>query len=415
MSSSRASVPLIPYHDSFVDAWRIRFLQQQLPAKFISLQKGTVISLLGAVGFLFLAIGTMLLFFSLRVVEHVVDYTDLSVAENAPTYFDIKVNEDMQAPIWIYYELDGFHQNHRRYASSVDEMQLRLAPHPHGHACRPWEFNPDGERQYYPCGLIAHSVFTDTYAVLAKGPKQSNFTLLELDASASTIAWKKESTRSRYHNMDPEGHAPGRVQENQEWFDMWLLKQFPPVECHQVDFTSQRFEPVTVATQDRTVLLPRRLPTPPPQGGGDKPETDSWENVHIELPKCKGYQTEHPECEFTKGGEPFACNAAAGYQQTVQSEWGVESPHFLVWMRMATYPKFRKAWAKISTPIRAGSVVRVHFTDEFETKSFGGRKAFVLSTSGPFGGRSNLGWIYLLVGAILLYYRCQGTLPGQRD
>eukprot|EP00971_Amphidinium_carterae_P000445 9273-Amphidinium_carterae.1 len=233
----------------------------------------------------------------------------------------------------------------------MDEQQLELHHHKPGHACHPWELNPTGEREDYPCGLVAHSVFTDKYVVLMKGPKSKNFTLLELDSSAQTIAWGRDALHDvGYHNMDPEGHLPGHDIENQAFFDMWLLKHFPPVICQQVDFAHQRFEPVTVATEEHIVRLPRR-------------HDASLEDVSIELPKCKGYRTEHPTCEFTKGREPFACDPGSGYQQVTQREWGVENGHFLVWMRIATYPTFRKAWAKISKPVLAGSIVRVHFTD----------------------------------------------------
>eukprot|EP00971_Amphidinium_carterae_P091299 1806998-Amphidinium_carterae.1 len=112
MSGSRASIPLIPQQDDIVSALRLRLSQQQLPAKFISLTRGTVISLIQATAFLFLGIGVALLLCSRNIVEHVVDYTDLSNSQDSATYFDIQVNEDMHPPIWIYYELDGFHQNH---------------------------------------------------------------------------------------------------------------------------------------------------------------------------------------------------------------------------------------------------------------------------------------------------------------
>ena len=47
-----------------------------------------------------------------------------SIAQNADNesalscYVDVKVEKDMKAPIYVYYELTGFYQNHRRCCSS---------------------------------------------------------------------------------------------------------------------------------------------------------------------------------------------------------------------------------------------------------------------------------------------------------
>lgn len=78
----------------------------------------------------------------------------------------IDIPNDIQPPILFYYRLTNFYQNHRRYVKSVDTEQLK------GHArsagdvrsgeCGPLDTAPDG-RPYYPCGLIANSMFNDTF------------------------------------------------------------------------------------------------------------------------------------------------------------------------------------------------------------------------------------------------------------
>lgn len=75
----------------------------------------------------------------------------------------------MEPPVYFYYRLTNFYQNHRRYAKSFNTDQLS------GKAvslkdikssdCSPLATTntTDGEKPYYPCGLAANSVFNDTF------------------------------------------------------------------------------------------------------------------------------------------------------------------------------------------------------------------------------------------------------------
>jgi len=36
----------------------------------------------------------------------------------------LEVKETMKAPVFVYYQLDNFYQNHRRYVKSKDYKQL---------------------------------------------------------------------------------------------------------------------------------------------------------------------------------------------------------------------------------------------------------------------------------------------------
>lgn len=53
---------------------------------------------------------------------------------------------------------------------------------------------------------------------------------------------------------------------------------------------------------------------------------------------------------------------------------GVEDEHFIVWMRTAALPNFRKLYAKINTDLEAGSVLAIDVDGNFEVNSFGGKK-----------------------------------------
>ena len=77
--------------------------------------------------------------------------------------FDIP--NDIGPPVLLYYRLTNFYQNHRRYVKSLDTSQLggnfisndTISTS----ACNPIKLAPNN-KTYYPCGLIANSLFNDT-------------------------------------------------------------------------------------------------------------------------------------------------------------------------------------------------------------------------------------------------------------
>ena len=81
------------------------------------------------------------------------------------------IPNDIAPPILFYYRLTNFYQNHRRYVKSFDVNQLKgndvsLSSIKSGE-CDPLDVAPAAngkpERPYYPCGLIANSMFNDTF------------------------------------------------------------------------------------------------------------------------------------------------------------------------------------------------------------------------------------------------------------
>lgn len=74
---------------------------------------------------------------------------------------DFTVPKTMQGPVYMYYRLTNFYQNHRLYIKNYDPEQLL------GHIvgsstlntnCGPLAYTADG-RVIYPCGLVANSMF----------------------------------------------------------------------------------------------------------------------------------------------------------------------------------------------------------------------------------------------------------------
>lgn len=81
-------------------------------------------------------------------------------------FFDIP--ESLGPPVFLYYKLTNFYQNHRKYVQSLDTDQLKGKVVSNatisGSTCDPLTTDAATGKAYYPCGLIANSLFNDTIA-----------------------------------------------------------------------------------------------------------------------------------------------------------------------------------------------------------------------------------------------------------
>uniref|UniRef100_A0A7S0FKI7 ALA-interacting subunit n=1 Tax=Pyrodinium bahamense TaxID=73915 RepID=A0A7S0FKI7_9DINO len=368
-----------------------QFTQQRLRAWQPILTPCWIISIYIVCGLIFLCLGIALLLTSRSVTEYVFDYTDIADPISGVGSFSLEIARDMEPPIWLYYQLNGFHQNHRRYVQSRDDSQLRDTGTPKYTeadlpGCKPWVLAADA-RVLYPCGLVARSVFNDTFAVVARPPPNGSAgggpgELLLVDSAAEAIAWATDAHGGRFRNLDPEASGTGSRERNELALDMWILQRFPPVACEQTEISETKpYKPVAVARRNETSRSGRR----------------------VEVTDCRGYASEAPSCNFVREGVPFNCSGH--YRVVRRRDWGIQSGHFIVWMRIAGLPSFRKLWGKVSRQLKAGTVLTVHFQDNFPVREFRGRKAFVISTSSMLGGRNDfLGYGYMVVGSCCLIF-----------
>lgn len=268
------------------------FKQQQLKAWQPILTPKPVILTFAILGIVFIPIGIALLVASNQVKEEFKRYDEPSVCPlNSACTIQITVSEKMTAPVFFYYRLEGFHQNHRRYVKSRNDQQLRgevVRSYGALEDCDPIK-SRDGSQDpndfYLPCGLIAWSMFNDTFVLR----NQNNQTVpLRKDG----IAWSSD-TDKKFRN--PPADAPG-------------IRVIP-------DF---------------------------------------------------------------------------------------EDEDFIVWMRTAGLPNFKKLYRIIDQDLEPGTY-EVEVQNNYPVSDFGGRKFVVLSTTTWIGGKNPfLGYAYIIVGSICL-------------
>ena len=281
-----------------------KFKQQKLPGwrPVPTITSTTIIFF--CFGVVFIVLGVIILVFSNQIEEVSYRYDEECKTQKEKTNSNnceitLDIKNKMKSKIMIYYQLNGFYQNHRRYVKSKSDEQLHgkeftLEEMKNSQDCDPAITNEDmGQTKSFlgndlvagdlavPCGLIAKSFFNDKFTNWKIDGKQ--FTPNEND-----IAWKADK-ELKYKNTNN------------------LEKQ--------------------------------------------------WINMTDE--------------------------------------------HFIVWMRPAGLPNFRKLWGRIEEEIKANSNVEVTIEDNFNVTSFNGKKYLILSTVNAFGGKNSfLGISYIVLGGI---------------
>lgn len=189
------------------------FTQQELPACKPLLTPGWVITIFMLVGIIFIPVGVAALLASRSVVEIVDEYQTACVPANytknderAQFIQDVTKNKscsrtltvlkDMKSPVYVYYQLDNFYQNHRRYVKSRSDKQLLngvTTDTSDTDACKPEQLL--GTLPIFPCGLIAWSLFNDTYNISTSGQ--------QLTINKKGISWKSDREH-KFGNFTPQ-------------------------------------------------------------------------------------------------------------------------------------------------------------------------------------------------------------------
>jgi hypothetical protein len=84
---------------------------------------------------------------------------------------------------------------------------------------------------------------------------------------------------------------------------------------------------------------------------------------------------------------------------------GVTDEHFIVWMRTASLPTFRKLYGIIDGDFNSGDVLTIDVVANFEVDSFDSTKSLVLSNLGSLGGKNYfVGVCFQTIGALSLVF-----------
>lgn len=179
----------------------------------------------------------------LRNEENVRFGTDTKNGSTSFCTLQFPIPNNIGPPVLFYYRLTNFYQNHRRYVKSLDSDQLKGTAVPASTiasgSCDPLRLDPSG-KPYYPCGLIANSLFNDTFKpplnIAVQGGSAPNMTY---PMTNKGIAWSSDKAlygptkyalsdiavplnwKAQWPNGYSESHPPPNLAEDEE-FQVWM-------------------------------------------------------------------------------------------------------------------------------------------------------------------------------------------------
>lgn len=199
-----------------------KFKQQKLPAWQPVMTATNVLPFMFAIGVAFIPLGVAFLITSNNVREVMVDYTHCKSVNGSETCAQILANNtvnntrepcicsvtftlptDFVAPVYVYYSLTNFYQNHRRYVKSRDDNQLlgQSMNYNNTNECDgPFKGKPYS--MYAPCGAIANSLFNDTLQIFFNNS-------VKLQLNNTNIAWSTDRSRKFKNPVHVNGDLAG--------------------------------------------------------------------------------------------------------------------------------------------------------------------------------------------------------------
>ena len=170
----------------------------------------------------FILFGIIILVFTSQVKEIITNYDKTCNETYLNCPIRITVPEKMIKPIMIYYQIDGFSQNHRVYMDSKSDKQLN------GEVVTKEDLKESGVCDYaltnkdmekgrndddlaYPCGLMAKSFFNDVW-------KEWKIDGEDVNIKKEDIAYKTD--KEKYGNINLDSKYWANVTE--ERFMIWM-------------------------------------------------------------------------------------------------------------------------------------------------------------------------------------------------
>jgi len=202
------------------------FRQQRLDASTPLLTPRVVTFAFLIIGIVFIPVGVSMVYLSDTVVEYEIRYDDIC---SEGQYCNLPITlPKMDPPVYMFYRLTNFYQNHRRYVSSRDPQQLVGLPVSSYSqlklSCDPYislDGGQDADKFYLPCGLMARSVFNDTYYLSQTTVENGLVNNTPIGLIKKGISWSQDNGLFK----NPSQKAPGiRVVSNfeDEDFVVWM-------------------------------------------------------------------------------------------------------------------------------------------------------------------------------------------------
>jgi len=172
--------------------------------------------------------------------KYTLNKTETDPDEQGLCHLQFQIPNDVGPAVFLLYKIENFYANHRRFAKSYSEYQLNgeassleVIKDTVGQNCEPLSQNDDGVK-YYPCGLIANSLFNDTFA----GLTAVNETTDDYEMTKKGIAWatnKNRFQKTKYKasevapppnwiKMYPDGYTDENLPDISTWqeFQNWM-------------------------------------------------------------------------------------------------------------------------------------------------------------------------------------------------
>lgn len=363
---------------------------------------------------------------------------------------------DSEDPVYVYYQISNFYQNHRRYVKSISQNQLlndlgvdainpitsTAAPSGLTSDCDPkssLQGSRTSDRILWPCGLIANSFFNDGIELnsfsrgddsteyFAGYPINQNFAAgKSVNLNKTNIAWESDLSKN-YRNPTATGCSfdPNSNQGNlcplRYWQYQYAWQTYNQLLCYPqyTNATSSKVpdlnqSPDNSQCVDYTTVVKDLSGEPANEIFNTEPFN---KQLNGDCAKCK--DDTHV---LTDLGGIFPPFDAAG--KTVPSDempfvipeptntvndqnlFGIRSHSLIVWANTAGLSNFRKLFAVLTPPqhgFKKGDKIQFTVQPNFVVQSIKGSKALLIGTTGPLGAKNNiLGIAYLTVGAVCL-------------
>eukprot|EP00771_Trimastix_marina_P000091 gnl/Trimastix_PCT/1095.p1 GENE.gnl/Trimastix_PCT/1095~~gnl/Trimastix_PCT/1095.p1 ORF type:complete len:337 (-),score=73.70 gnl/Trimastix_PCT/1095:91-1101(-) len=176
-----------------------RLKQQNLPAWTPVMTPLKFILTLLIIGGVFIAVGI-----PAYISSHILPEIAIPYAKSCPNNphalcnVSFKIEKTIEPPIYVYYQLNNFHQNHRRYVKSRSDAQLagqNVTSYSALTDCEPLR-SVNGSKKWKdfinPCGLVAASQFTDRFELQTSGGAPIAW-------DNHGIAWESDQ-KTKFHN-----------------------------------------------------------------------------------------------------------------------------------------------------------------------------------------------------------------------